>query len=78
MLAHSWYAEIVGNASDRHDQIVIAHSVPPDHFLAALVEQRRQARAARDFAASDRIRDDLAGAGVIVEDGAKGTGWRYR
>ena len=46
--------------------------------IESLVEQRRQARAARDFAASDRIRDDLAGAGVIVEDGAKGTGWRYR
>ena len=46
--------------------------------IEARVEARRQARAARDWAASDRIRDELAAIGVIVEDSAKGTGWRYR
>ena len=41
-----------------------------------LIEQRRQARRDRDFAASDRIRDDLAARGVVLEDGAGGTTWR--
>ncbi len=46
--------------------------------IEALVDARRQARAARDWALSDRLRDELLSMGVIVEDGAKGTGWRYR
>src|SRR5690606_37722087 len=47
--------------------------------LAALVEQliaeREAARAARDFAAADRIRDTLAAVGVRLEDGATTTRW---
>jgi cysteinyl-tRNA synthetase len=42
----------------------------------ALVAARAAARKAKDFAESDRIRDQLAAAGVIVEDkGGKST-WR--
>ena len=50
-----------------------------DEEVAALVARRNAARAARDFAASDQIRDQLAAAGVAVEDhpGAEST-WRWR
>ena len=41
-----------------------------------LIEQRKQARADKDFARSDQIRDDLADKGVILEDGPQGTTWR--
>lgn len=44
--------------------------------IESLIEQRRQARADKDFATSDRIRDDLAAQGVILEDGAGDTAWR--
>jgi cysteinyl-tRNA synthetase len=44
--------------------------------LAALLEQRAAARAAHDWAASDRLRDELAAAGVVVEDTADGQRWR--
>jgi cysteinyl-tRNA synthetase len=44
--------------------------------VAALLEQRAAARAARDFAASDRLRDELAAHGVTVEDTADGQRWR--
>lgn len=44
--------------------------------IEALIEARRKARAAKDWAESDRIRDALAGQGVILEDSAGGTSWR--
>jgi len=47
--------------------------------LAALVEaeldQRAKARAARDFATADAVRDRLASAGIAVEDTAAGARW---
>ncbi len=48
-----------------------------DEQVEQRVEARLNARKARDFAESDRIRDELAAAGVIVEDkpGGKAT-WR--
>jgi cysteinyl-tRNA synthetase len=48
-----------------------------DAEIASLIERRAAARAARDWAESDRIRDELAARGVILEDnaGAK-TSWR--
>jgi cysteinyl-tRNA synthetase len=41
-----------------------------------LITKRTQARADKDFAESDRIRDELAAQGVVLEDGAGGTTWR--
>ena len=44
--------------------------------IERLVEQRMAARRAKDFAEADRIRERLAAAGVILEDGPDGTRWR--
>jgi cysteinyl-tRNA synthetase len=43
--------------------------------VEALLEERRSARAARDFARADAIRAELAAIGVVIEDGAQGTRW---
>jgi len=43
-----------------------------------LVAQRARARQSRDFAAADRIRDDLDAMGVELEDSADGTRWRVK
>jgi cysteinyl-tRNA synthetase len=40
-----------------------------------LLDQRQQARAAKDFATADAIRDQLAAAGVVVEDRPDGARW---
>jgi cysteinyl-tRNA synthetase len=46
--------------------------------LNLLMERRSAARAERDFATSDRIRDELAALGISIEDGADGSQWRRR
>jgi cysteinyl-tRNA synthetase len=43
--------------------------------VEALIEARRAARAAKDWAASDRVRDELLGMGIAVKDGKGGTTW---
>lgn len=40
-----------------------------------MVAERSQARAAKDFAASDRLRDQLMGQGISLQDTATGTTW---
>jgi cysteinyl-tRNA synthetase len=42
------------------------------------IEARIEARRARNWAESDRIRDELAAAGVLLEDGPSGTTWRRK
>jgi len=44
--------------------------------IDAQVAARAAAKARRDFAEADRIRDNLAGEGVLLEDGPGGTTWR--
>ncbi len=44
--------------------------------IDALIAQRAEAKARRDFAEADRIRNELAADGVLLEDGPTGTTWR--
>ena len=46
-----------------------------DVLIAAQLQARADARAAKDFAASDRIRDELAAAGIVIEDTPQGAKW---
>jgi cysteinyl-tRNA synthetase len=45
-------------------------------LVEALIVERQQARADKDFAAADRVRDQLAAAGIEVEDTAQGARWQ--
>lgn len=46
-----------------------------DALVKAVIEERAQARAEKDWARADALRDRLAAAGVIVEDGREGASW---
>jgi cysteinyl-tRNA synthetase len=45
-------------------------------LIELLIDMRARARASKNYAESDRIRDELAKLGVILEDRATGTVWR--
>jgi cysteinyl-tRNA synthetase len=50
--------------------------IDPDE-VEALIRQRSAARAEKDWARADEIRDRLKGMGIVLEDGPQGTSWRY-
>ena len=47
-----------------------------DEAINALVAKRNQARADKNWQESDRIRDELASRGIVLEDDPQGTTWR--
>jgi cysteinyl-tRNA synthetase len=51
---------------------------PEPAEIDRLVAARTEARRACNWAESDRIRDELAGHGVVLEDGSAGTSWRWQ
>lgn len=48
-----------------------------DGLMQLLINIRQQARANKDFATSDQIRDELAALNIILKDGKDGTGWSF-
>ncbi|NOY13780.1 MAG: cysteine--tRNA ligase, partial [Deltaproteobacteria bacterium] len=46
--------------------------------IEAKIEQRLQARAEKDFARSDEIRDELAACGIELLDSRDGTSWKLK
>jgi len=61
--AEAWFASAVdGEWSGEH--------------IEALLEERDAARAGKNFARADEIRDQLTAAGISIEDGASGSRWR--
>ena len=49
-----------------------------DGDVEKLITGRREARARRDFARSDAIRDELDAQGIVLEDTPAGTRWRRK
>ena len=66
---------ILQTAPDKYFQYVVHNPTRSDR-IDDLVSARTAARARKDFAESDRIRDELAAQGIVLEDGPQGTSWR--
>ena len=89
-ILHGMYAEGAGNqrisASGR--LLGLLQDDPNDYLhgpmservandrLKDIIGARAEAKARKDYAEADRIRDELAAEGVILEDGPQGTTWR--
>lgn len=46
-----------------------------DALVSTMITQRAEARDSKDWATADRIRDAIAAAGIVLEDGPDGTHW---
>jgi cysteinyl-tRNA synthetase len=49
-----------------------------DALVRVMIDQRAQARADKDWASADRVRDAIAAAGIVLEDGPEGTHWSVK
>ncbi len=49
-----------------------------DEEISAMIARRNEARANKDFAAADQIRDELQQRGIILEDTPHGTRWKKK
>ena len=59
-----------------HAEFFIKQSLEAE--IEALVNERQEARASRNFARSDEIRDELAARGIILEDTKDGVRWKRK
>jgi cysteinyl-tRNA synthetase len=59
-------------------KIAARHAVVDEAEIAHAIEARKAARAAKNFAESDRIRDEMLAKGILLKDGPQGTTWEVK
>jgi cysteinyl-tRNA synthetase len=65
----------IGLLQDNPELFLQAGAGLSDDAILDLIEQRAQAKKAKDFAQADRIRNELQAKGIVLKDSASGTTW---
>jgi len=68
--------EVLGLLQRDTDVFMQGESTENDIDVESLILARAEAKKAKDYAEADRIRQELADAGIVLEDTAEGTTWR--
>ena len=70
--------DVLGIVREEYPQAAGGDEALLDHLIGLLIQQRQQARAKKDFAAGDAIRNKLTEFGIVLEDSPAGTTWRRK
>ena len=73
--ASGMLAGLLGQTRRKFMQAYPRRKVVDEAKVTSLIDARTAARKAKDFAESDRIRDELAAMGVVLKDSKDGTTW---
>lgn len=67
---------ILGILQGRPEDFLQGGCLVDEAWIQEMISQRIAAKQAKDFALADRIRDDLAAKGVVLQDGRESTSWQ--
>jgi cysteinyl-tRNA synthetase len=70
--------DVLGLVRDHYEQAEAGNQEMTDQLVQLLIEQRKQARQAKDFATADQLRDKLDAVGIALKDTPQGTEWSLK
>jgi cysteinyl-tRNA synthetase len=70
--------DVLGIVQDQYAEASASNDDAIDKLLQVFIDQRAEARKAKDFAKADEIRKELDEVGIMLEDSPQGTRWRWK
>jgi cysteinyl-tRNA synthetase len=70
--------DVLGIVKEEYAEEAGGNDETAGKLVGVLIEQRADARKAKDFGTADAIRDKLDEAGIVLEDKPDGTDWRWK
>jgi cysteinyl-tRNA synthetase len=71
---HDFVIEVLGLKDDIRESA----GDTTEGLMQLIIKMRAEARAKKDFATSDLVRDELAKLNIVLKDSKEGTGWEIK
>ena len=71
-------AELIRHLTESYFTLTMEYETAVTDDVESLIKKRNETRKNKDFAESDRIRDELLSKGITLEDTKEGTTWRKK